>query len=48
MTQFLDTNDRKLLINVDKFVYLAMREYTPLQDVVSEDIDNADLNCLYN
>ena len=48
MTQLLNTNDRKLLIKVAKFVYLGMKEYAPLPDVVSEKIDNVDLNCLYN
>ena len=48
MTQLLNTNDRKLLIKVAKFVYLGMKEYTSLPGVVSGDIDNVDLNCLYN
>ena len=48
MSQLLNTNDRKLLIKVAKFVYFGMREYTSLPDVVSEEIDNVDLNCLYD
>ena len=40
--------DRKLLIKVAKFVYFGMKEYTSLPDVVSEEIDNVDLNCLYD
>ena len=43
MTQLLNTNDRKLLMKVAKFVYLGMKEYTSLPDVVSENIDTADL-----
>ena len=46
--QSLNTNDRKLLIKVAKFVCLGMKEYTSLPDVVSEEIDNVDLNCLYD
>ena len=37
----------ELLIKVAKFVYFGMKEYTSLSDVVSEEIDNVDLNCLY-
>ena len=48
MSQLLNTNDRKLLIKVAKFVYFGMKEYTSLPDVVSEEIDNVDLNCLYD
>ena len=48
ITQLLNTNERKLIIKVAKFVYLCMKEYTFLPDVVSEEIDNVDLNCLYN
>ena len=29
-------------------VYFGMKEYTSLPDVVSEEIDNVDLNCLYD
>ena len=47
MTQLLNTNGRELLIKVGKFVYLGMKEYTSLPDVVSENIDTVDLNCLY-
>ena len=36
----------KLLIKVAKFVYFGMKEYTSLPDVVSEEINNVDLNCL--
>ena len=43
MTQLLNTNDRKLLMKVAKFVHLGMKEYTSLLDVVSENIDSADL-----
>ena len=46
MTQLLNTNDRKLLMKVAKFVHLGMKEYTSLPDV-SEIIDTADLSCLY-
>ena len=48
MSQLLNTNDRKLLIKVAKFVYFGMKEYTSFPDVVSEEIDNVDLNCLYD
>ena len=48
MSQLLNTNDRKLLIEVAKFVYFGMKEYTSLPDDVSEEIDNVDLNCLYD
>ena len=48
MSQLLNTNDRKLLIKVAKFVYFGMKEYTSLPDGVSEEIDNVDLNCLYD
>ena len=41
MTQLLRTNDRKLLMKVAKFVYLGMKEYTSLPDVLSEDIESA-------
>ena len=44
MTQLLNTNDRK----VANCVYFGMKEYVPLPDVVSEEIDTVDLNCLYN
>ena len=33
MTQLLNTNDRKLLMKVAKFVHLGMKEYTSLPDV---------------
>ena len=46
MTQLLNTNDRKLLMKVAKFVHLGMKEYTTLP-YVSETIDTADLSCLY-
>ena len=46
MIQVLNTNDRKLLIKVAKFVYFGMKEYTSLPDVVSEKNDEVDLNCL--
>ena len=42
MTQLLNTNDRKLLMKVAKFVHLGMKEYTSLPDV-SEINDTADL-----
>ena len=48
MSQLLYTNDRKLLTQVAKFVYFGMKEYTSLPDVVSEEIDDVDLNCLYD
>ena len=47
MSQSLNTNDRKVLIKVAKFVYFGMKEYTPLPHVVSVEIGNVDLNCLY-
>ena len=47
MSPLLNTNDRKLLITVARFVYFGMKEYTSLQDVVSEEINNVDLNCLH-
>ena len=46
ISQLLNTNDRKLLIKVAKFVHFGMKEYTSLPDVVSEE-NNVDLNCLY-
>ena len=46
MTQSLNTNDRKLLMKVAKFVHLGMKEYISLPDV-SEIIDTVDLSCLY-
>ena len=46
MSQLLNTNDRKLLIKFAKFDYFGMKEYISLPDVVSEEIDNVDLNCL--
>ena len=48
MSRLLNTNDRKLIIKVAKFVYFGMKEYTFLPDFVSEEIDNVDLNCLYD
>ena len=48
MTQLLNTNDRKLLIKVAKIVHLGRKEYASLPDVVSEKIDNVDLDCLYS
>ena len=45
MTQLLNTNLRKLLMKVAKFVHVGM-EYISLPDV-SEIIDTADLSCLY-
>ena len=30
------------------FTHFGMKEYTSLPDVVSEEIDNVDLNCLYD
>ena len=45
MSQLSNT---KLLIKVAKFVYFGMKEYTSLPDVVSEEIDNVDLICLYD
>ena len=47
MTQLLNTNDRKVLMKVAKFVHLGMKEYTSLPDV-SEIIDTstADLSCI--
>ena len=48
MSQLLNTNDRKLLIKVAKFVYSRMREYISLPEVVSEEIGNVDLNCRYD
>ena len=35
-------------MKVAKFVYLGMKEYASLPDVVREEIDIVDLNCLYN
>ena len=46
MTQLLNTNDRKLLMKVAKFVHLGAKEYTSLPDA-SENIDTVDLSCLY-
>ena len=48
ISQLLNTNDRKLLIKVAEFVYSGMKEYTSLPDVVNAEIDNVDLNCLYD
>ena len=48
MSQLLNTNDRKLLSKVAKCVYFGMKEYKSLPEVVSEQIDNVDLNCLYD
>ena len=39
---------KNVLIKVAKFVYFGMKEYTSLPDVVSEEIDDINLNCLYN
>ena len=47
MSQLSNTSDRKLLIKVTKYVYFGIKEYTSLPDV-SEEIDNVDLNCLYD
>ena len=44
MTQLSNTNYRKLLMKVAKFVDLGMKECTSDPDVVSEDID---YNCLH-
>ena len=46
MTPLSNTNERKLLMKVAKFVHLGMKEYTSLPDV-SEIIYTADLSCLY-
>ena len=48
MSQLFNTNDRNVLIKVAKFVYSGMEEYTSLPDVLSEEIDNVGLNCLYD
>ena len=40
MTQSLNTSDRK-------FVHIGMKECTSLLDVVSENIDTADLNSVF-
>ena len=40
MTQLLNTNDRKLLMKVAKFVHLGMKEYTPLPDVMHQSIES--------
>ena len=48
ISQLLNTNHRNLLNKVVKFVYFGMKEYTSLPNVVSEEIDNVDLNCLYD
>ena len=46
MTQLLNTNDRKLLMKVGKLVHSCLKEdNTSLLDVVSENIETADLNC---
>ena len=45
MTQLFNTSEGKLLIKVAKFVYLGMKEYSSLPDVVSEESDNVDLIC---
>ena len=42
-SQFLNTNDRKLLIKAAKCVYFGIKECTSLPDVVSEETDNVDL-----
>ena len=34
-------------MTVPKFDHSGRKEYTSLPDVVSENIDTADLNCLY-
>ena len=44
MTQLSNTNYRKLLMKVAKYVDLGMKECTSVPDVVSEDID---YNCLH-
>ena len=39
---------KNVLIKVAKSVYFGMKKYTSLPDLVSVEIDDINLNCLYN